>query len=55
MQDMGQQVTWVFEPILTQEGPLLAPLIQAPMEVDENNNMPAQEDGAIAEDNATAE
>ena len=54
MEDVGQQMRWVVEPILAQEGPPLVPFIEAPMKKEENGTTLAQEDSATAEDNAMA-
>ena len=50
MEEVGQQVMWGPELILVQEGPPLAPLMEAPKE--ESSTTLAQEDSATAKDEA---
>ena len=50
---MGQWVRWGPEPILTQEGPPLAPLGEMQMEV-EDGTAPGPEDGAVVEGEKSA-
>ena len=46
---------WGLEPILAQEGPTLVPFTEVPKEVEENDAMVVQEDGATAEYDTIAE
>ena len=48
MENVGQQVRWAPEPILVQEGPPLALLIEEPMEVEEIGTVLVQEDDNTA-------
>ena len=55
MEDIDQQARWEPGPILAQEGPPLAPLSEAPIEIEEISAMPVQGDGTVVEDDAAAE